>query len=111
MLCRWLSDQVKCVNVKKQLIMPATNQHLRHISGGYFVLIKWTAPKAAMYNRFHSPSSGMCGCLWRPLLMRSSLMVISLTNTEVLEIIQQDCMPCPANCPKQYHDIMLYCSA
>eukprot|EP00731_Ephydatia_muelleri_P031841 Em0023g348a len=73
--------------------------------------IKWTAPEAAMYNRFTIKSDVWSfGVVLYEIITYGRFPYPGMTNPEVLDKIQQGYrMPCPANCPKQYHDVMLDC--
>ena len=73
--------------------------------------IKWTAPEAAMYNRFTIKSDVWSfGILLYEIITYGRFPYPGMTNFEVLERIQTGYrMGCPPNCPKQLHDIMLEC--
>ena len=73
--------------------------------------IKWTAPEAAMFNRFTIKSDVWSfGVLLYEIITYGCFPYPTMASSEILDKIQQGYrMPCPANCPKQYHDIMLYC--
>ena len=73
--------------------------------------IKWTAPEAAMYNRFTIKSDVWSyGIVLYEVITYGRFPYPGMTNAEVLERIQQGYrMGCPPGCPKQLHDIMLEC--
>ena len=73
--------------------------------------IKWTAPEAAMYNRFTIKSDvWSLGVVLYEIVTYGRFPYPGMTNAEVLEKIQTGYrMGCPPNCPKQLHDIMLDC--
>ena len=73
--------------------------------------IKWTAPEAAMYNRFTIKSDVWSfGVLLYEIITYGRFPYPGMTNAEVLERIQTGYrMGCPPSCPKQLHDIMLEC--
>ena len=73
--------------------------------------IKWTAPEAAMYNRFTIKSDVWSfGVVLYEVVTYGRFPYPGMTNAEVLEKIQTGYrMGCPPNCPKQLHDIMLDC--
>ena len=73
--------------------------------------IKWTAPEAAMYNRFTTKSDVWSfGVVLYEIITYGRSPYPTMASSEVLDKIQQGYrMPCPDNCPKKYHDIMLYC--
>ena len=73
--------------------------------------IKWTAPEAAMYNRFTIKSDVWSfGIVLYEIITYGCFPYPGMTNAEVLEKIQTGYrMGCPQNCPKQLHDIMLDC--
>ena len=73
--------------------------------------IKWTAPEAAMYNRFTIKSDVWSfGVLLYEIITYGRFPYPGMTNAEVLDKIQTGYrMGCPPSCPKQLHDIMLEC--
>ena len=73
--------------------------------------MKWTAPEAAMYNRFTIKSDVWSfGIVLYEIITYGRVPYPGMTNAEVLEEIQTGYrMGCPPNCPKQLHDIMLDC--
>ena len=73
--------------------------------------IKWTAPEAAMYNRFTIKSDVWSfGVVLYEIITYGRFPYPTMASSEVLDKIQQGYrMPCPDNCPKQYHDVMLDC--
>nr|BAB82423.1 protein tyrosine kinase [Ephydatia fluviatilis] len=73
--------------------------------------IKWTAPEAAIYNRFSTKSDVWSfGVVLYEIITYGRPVYPGITDHEVLEKIQQGYrMPCPPNCPKEYYDIMLDC--
>eukprot|EP00731_Ephydatia_muelleri_P031834 Em0023g341a len=73
--------------------------------------IKWTAPEAAMFNRFTIKSDVWSfGVVLYEIITYGRFPYPTMASSEVLDKIQQGYrMPCPDNCPKKYHDIMLDC--
>jgi len=73
--------------------------------------IKWTAPEAAMYNRFTIKSDiWSFGVVLYEIITYGRFPYPGMTNAEVLEKIQTGYrMGCPPHCPKQLHDFMLDC--
>jgi len=73
--------------------------------------IKWTAPEAAMYNRFTIKSDiWSFGIVLYEIITYGRFPYPGMTNAEVLEKIQTGYrMGCPPHCPKQLHDFMLDC--
>ena len=73
--------------------------------------IKWTAPEAAMYNRFTIKSDiWSFGIVLYEIITYGRFPYPGMTNAEVLEKIQTGYrMGCPPQCPKQLHDFMLDC--
>ena len=73
--------------------------------------IKWTAPEAALYNRFTVKSDVWSfGVLIYEVVSYGRFPYPGMTNAEVLEKIQTGYrMGCPPNCPKRLHDFMLDC--
>ena len=84
--------------------------HTRRPTGAKFP-IKWTAPEAAIYNRFTIKSDiWSFGIVLYELITYGRVPYTGMTNAQVLEKIQTGYrMGCPLNCPKQLHDIMVNC--
>ena len=72
------------------------------------LLIKWTAPEAAMYRRFTIKSDVWSfGILLYELITYGRPPYPGLNNAQVLEALETGfCMPCPKCCPKQLYNIM-----
>ena len=64
--------------------------------------IKWTAPEAAMYNRFTIKSDvWLFGILLYELITYGRFPYPEMNNAPTLEaVVNGYCMPCPANCPE-----------
>ena len=73
--------------------------------------IKWTAPEAAMYNRFTNKSDVWSfGVLLYEIITYGRAPYIGMTNAEVLEKVSQGYrMSQPSNCPYRFYNIMLKC--
>ena len=73
--------------------------------------IKWTAPEAAMYNRFTIRSDVWSfGIFLYELITYGRFPYPGMKNDEVLEALQSGYrMPCPMGCPEQLHEIMREC--
>ena len=73
--------------------------------------VKWTAPEAALYNRFSIKSDVWSfGIVLYETITYGRFPYPGWTNAEVLEKISTGYrMGCPSNCPKKLHDIMLDC--
>ena len=73
--------------------------------------IKWTAPEAALYNRFTIKADVWSfGIVLYEVITYGRFPYPGMTNAEVLEKLPQGYrMGCPPNCPKDLHDIMLEC--
>ena len=73
--------------------------------------IKWTAPEAALYNRFTIRSDVWSfGIVMWETITYGRFPYPGWTNAEVLEKIQTGYrMGCPPNCPQKLHDIMMDC--
>ena len=73
--------------------------------------IKWTAPEAVLYKRFTIKSDiWSFGIVLYEIITYGYFPYPGMTNAEVLERLSQGYrMGCPANCPKELHDIMLEC--
>ena len=73
--------------------------------------IKWTAPEAALYNRFTIKSDVWSfGVLIYEVVTYGRFPYPGMTNPEVLEKIQTGYrMGCPPKCHKRLHDFMLEC--
>ena len=75
------------------------------------VPIKWTAPEAALYNRFSIKSDVWSfGIVIYELLTKGAMPYPGMTNGQVLEAVDQGYrMPSPDNCPDALYSIMLTC--
>ena len=73
--------------------------------------IKWTAPEAAMYNRFSIKSDVWSfGILLYELITYGRFPYPGMNNAQVLEALQTGYrMPCPMGCPEQLYEIMREC--
>ena len=73
--------------------------------------IKWTAPEAAMYNRFTIKSDVWSfGILLYELITHGHLPYPGMANTEVLKALQRGYrMPQPNDCPELLYEIMMEC--
>ena len=73
--------------------------------------IKWTAPEAALYNRFTIKSDVWSfGVVLYETITYGKFPYPGMTNAEVLERLPQGYrMGCPGGCPKEFHGVMLEC--
>eukprot|EP00123_Amoebidium_parasiticum_P013343 comp21903_c0_seq2/m.31439 comp21903_c0_seq2/g.31439 ORF comp21903_c0_seq2/g.31439 comp21903_c0_seq2/m.31439 type:complete len:397 (-) comp21903_c0_seq2:888-2078(-) len=73
--------------------------------------VKWTAPEAAMYNRFTIKSDVWSfGVLLYEMVTNGSNPYPGMTNQGVLEEVNKGYrMPCPDKCPDYVYKIMLDC--
>ena len=73
--------------------------------------IKWTAPEAALHNRFTIKSDVWSfGVMLYEIITYGRFPYPSMTSGEVLEALQQGYrMPRPMGCPDKLYDIMLKC--
>lgn len=73
--------------------------------------IKWTAPEAALYNRFTVKSDVWSfGVLVAELVTHGRTPYPGMTNAEVLSQVERGYrMPQPTNCPDSLYQIMLDC--
>eukprot|EP00730_Choanoeca_flexa_P017829 TRINITY_DN8623_c0_g2_i2.p1 TRINITY_DN8623_c0_g2~~TRINITY_DN8623_c0_g2_i2.p1 ORF type:complete len:504 (+),score=128.29 TRINITY_DN8623_c0_g2_i2:270-1781(+) len=73
--------------------------------------IKWTAPEAALMNRFSIKSDVWAfGILLTELVTYGRIPYPGMTNAEVLQQVEQSYrMPIPNNCPTELYDIMMDC--
>ena len=73
--------------------------------------IKWTAPEAAMYNRFTIKSDVWSfGILLYELITYGRFPYPGMNNAQVLEALQAGYrMPCPMGCPEPLYEIMREC--
>jgi len=78
---------------------------------GEWFPIKWTAPEAALYNRFSIKSDVWSfGVVLYEIITYSQFPYPGMTNAQVLEALQQGYrMPRPMGCPDKLYDIMLDC--
>ena len=73
--------------------------------------IKWTAPEAALYNRFSIKSDVWSfGIVICELLTMGAMPYPGMNNRQVLEAVERGYrMPPPDNCPDPLYNIMLSC--
>ena len=73
--------------------------------------IKWTAPEAAMYNRFTIKADVWSyGIVLYEIVTYGRFPYPGMTNAQTLEALQQGYrMPAPQNCPEKLYNIMLDC--
>ena len=73
--------------------------------------IKWTAPEAALYNRFTIKSDVWSfGIVIYEIITYGRFPYPGMTNAQVLEALQQGYrMPRPMGCPDKLYDVMLDC--
>ena len=73
--------------------------------------IKWTAPEAALYNRFSIKSDVWSfGVLLTELVSYGRIPYPGMSNAEVLQQLERGYrMPCPPNTPENLYQIMLDC--
>ena len=73
--------------------------------------IKWTAPEAALYNRFTIKSDVWSfGIVLYEIITYGRFPYPGMTNAQVLEALQQGYrMPRPMGCPDKLYDVMLDC--
>ena len=73
--------------------------------------IKWTAPEAAMYNRFTIKSDVWSfGILLYELITYGRFPYPGMNNAQVMEALQSGYrMPCPMGCPELLYEIMGEC--
>uniref|UniRef100_A0A1X7URZ2 Tyrosine-protein kinase n=1 Tax=Amphimedon queenslandica TaxID=400682 RepID=A0A1X7URZ2_AMPQE len=73
--------------------------------------IKWTAPEAAMYNRFTIKADVWSfGIVLYEVITYGRFPYPGMTNAQTLEAIQQGYrMPPPQNCPDKLYSVMLDC--
>lgn len=73
--------------------------------------IKWTAPEAALYNKFTIKSDVWSfGVLLTELVTYGRIPYPGMTNPEVLAQVERGYrMPCPAGCPDKLYQVMLDC--
>jgi len=70
--------------------------------------IKWTAPKAAMYNHFTIKSDVWSfGILLYELITYGHFPYPGMSNVQVLDALQNGySMPCPMGYPEQFYKVM-----
>ena len=75
------------------------------------LLMKWTAPEAAVYNRFTAKSDVWSfGIVLYEIITRGQTPYPGMTFAETLEQVQQGYrMPKPKGCPDELYDVMLGC--
>ena len=73
--------------------------------------IKWTAPEAALYNRFTIKSDVWSfGVLIFEIITRGAMPYAGMNNRQVLEAVEKGYrMPAPDGCPDPLYQIMLTC--
>jgi fyn-related kinase len=73
--------------------------------------IKWTAPEAAIYNKFSVKSDVWSfGIVLTEIVTYGRIPYPSMTNQEVLQQVSNNYrMSQPANCPDRLYQIMLNC--
>lgn len=73
--------------------------------------IKWTAPEAALYNRFTIKSDVWSfGILLTEMVTKGRIPYPGMANAEVLAQVDRGYrMPCPPGCPPPLYQIMLKC--
>ena len=73
--------------------------------------IKWTAPEAALYNRFTIKSDVWSfGILMMEIITKGRIPYPGMTNAETLAQVERGYrMPIPANCPEPLYQIMENC--
>jgi fyn-related kinase len=73
--------------------------------------IKWTAPEAALYNRFSIKSDVWSfGVMLTELVTYGRIPYPGMSNAEVLQQLERGYrMPCPPNTPESLYQIMLDC--
>ena len=78
---------------------------------GFKYLIKWTAPEAALYNRFSIKSDVWSfGILLWEIIKYGQFPYPGMTNGDVLMKVERGYrMSRPTNCPEQLYDIMMDC--
>ena len=101
MMCKVADFSLACV----------INKDIYEAQIGTKLLIKWTAPEAALYNRFTiKPDVWSFGIVLYEIITYGRFPYPGMTDAEVLERLSQGYrMGCPANCPKELHDVMLEC--
>ena len=74
-------------------------------------MVKWTAPEAALYNKFSVKSDVWSfGILLYEIVTYGRFPYPGMNNAQVLESLQGDYrMPAPMCCPDQLYNIMLEC--
>ncbi|XP_041701920.1 tyrosine-protein kinase SRK3 [Coregonus clupeaformis] len=73
--------------------------------------VRWTAPEAALYQRFSVKSDVWSfGVLLYEMMSRGKMPYDGKSNTEVLELLSTGYrLPCPSRCPPNIYRIMLEC--
>ena len=89
----------------------ALNAYLYNEGAENKVPIKWTAPEAALYNRFTIKSDVWSfGIVLYEIVTYGRFPYPGMTNAQVLEALQQGYrMLRPMGCPDKLYDIMQYC--
>ncbi|XP_040917278.1 tyrosine-protein kinase Srms [Toxotes jaculatrix] len=75
--------------------------------------VRWTAPEAAMYQRFSVKSDVWSfGVLLYEMMSRGKMPYEGKSNKEVLELLSSGFrLPCPTRCPQNIYRIMMDCWA
>ena len=100
-LCKVSDFNIACVN-KEDIYNPHE---------GTKFPVKWTAPEAALYNRFSIKSDiWSFGIVICELLTCGAMPYPGMNNLQVLEAVERGYrMPPPDNCPDAIYNIMLSC--
>ena len=106
----WVGENLIC-KIANFTLARVIDEDIYEAHTGAKFPIKWTAPEAAMYNRFTIKSDVWSfGIVLWEIVTYGCFPYPGITKAEVLEKIQTGRrMGCPPNCPKQLHDIMLDC--
>ena len=99
-----LTCKVECISMARILSEDIYEAHAKFP-------IKWTAPEAALYNRFTIKSDVWSfGILLYELITYGHFPYPGMNDAEVLERLQKGYrMPCPINCPELLYKIMREC--
>ena len=73
--------------------------------------IKWTAPEAAIYNKFTIKSDVWSfGVLMTEIITKGRIPYPGMSNVETIQQVDRDYrMPQPPGCPEPLYQIMLHC--
>uniref|UniRef100_A0A1A8L551 non-specific protein-tyrosine kinase n=2 Tax=Nothobranchius pienaari TaxID=704102 RepID=A0A1A8L551_9TELE len=87
--------------------------HVYTASRNTKIPIRWTAPEAALHQRFSVKSDVWSfGVLIYEMMSRGKMPYEGKSNKEVLDILTSGFrLPCPTRCPQSIHRIMLDCWA